>query len=206
MRILLLDDSPLVREAVSGLLARAFPGAAIEALGPLAEFRAPTDEPGPDLVIANVSGLPLAALAPLARAAAGTSPVAALDARARPERVEAARNAGCRGYIPLTVASDLIAAALALVAAGGEYYPAAIAPARPAETAEDAALPRLSARQRDVVRRLAEGKTNREIAGDLGIAVATVKLHVHAILSAIGARNRTEAALWARTAAAALDA
>lgn len=206
MRILLLDDSPLIREALSGLLGRAFPGAVIEAFGPLPDWPESAETPGPDLVIANVSGLPHSALAPLAHAAAVGAPVAVLDARARPERVEAARNAGCRGYIPLTVASDLIAAALALVAAGGEYYPAAIGPARPAEAADEAALPRLSARQRDVMRRLAEGKTNREIAGDLGIAVATVKLHVHAILSAIGARNRTEAALWARTAAATLDA
>lgn len=55
----------------------------------------------------------------------------------------------------------------------------------------------LTRRQRQVLDLLAEGCTNREIAGRLGIAEATVKLHVHHILRALGASNRTEAALFA---------
>lgn len=198
MRILLLDDSPLVREATARLLARTFEGASVEAGAGLSAATSPP--PTADLVVVNISPLDsgdLGDLTPLA-AAAAPAPVAVLDSRARPARAAAARSAGCRGYITLTAAGELIAAALGVVAAGGEYHP----PEAPGRDGAAAAGGRLSARQRDVARRLAEGKTNREIAGDLGIAVPTVKLHVHAILSAIGARNRTEAALWARSAAA----
>ncbi|MGZ3313933.1 MAG: response regulator transcription factor, partial [Caulobacteraceae bacterium] len=57
---------------------------------------------------------------------------------------------------------------------------------------------RLSGRQLEVLRLIELGQTNKEIAKALGISVATVKLHVQAILNITGARNRTEAALRAR--------
>ena len=57
---------------------------------------------------------------------------------------------------------------------------------------------RLSSRQLEVLRLIEMGQTNKEIAKALGISVATVKLHVQAILNITGARNRTEAALRAR--------
>jgi DNA-binding NarL/FixJ family response regulator len=57
---------------------------------------------------------------------------------------------------------------------------------------------RLSSRQLEVLRFIEMGQTNKEIAKALGISVATVKLHVQAILNVTGARNRTEAALRTR--------
>lgn len=53
---------------------------------------------------------------------------------------------------------------------------------------------KLTPRQRDVLSLLIKGKSNKEIARDLGIAEATTKIHVVALLRAMGARNRTEAA------------
>lgn len=49
-------------------------------------------------------------------------------------------------------------------------------------------------RERDVLALLAEGKTNREIAGDLFISQSTVRLHVSNILRKLGVHNRNEAA------------
>lgn len=84
-----------------------------------------------------------------------------------------------------------------LVAAGGEYFPPT--PAEPTPVEEVAEGRRgLSPRQVQVLEQIMLGKANREIAARLGISAATVKLHVHAILKAIGARNRTEAALLGR--------
>jgi len=57
---------------------------------------------------------------------------------------------------------------------------------------------RITRRQRQVLALLGEGSTNKEIAMELDIAEATVKLHVHHILRALGVKNRTEAALLAR--------
>lgn len=59
-------------------------------------------------------------------------------------------------------------------------------------------LDRLTARQREVLALLAHGRANKEIAAQLGITEATVKLHVHHILRTLKLNNRTEAALAGR--------
>lgn len=55
----------------------------------------------------------------------------------------------------------------------------------------------LTPRQRDVLAMLRQGKSNKEIARDLDLAEITVKLHVTAILRALGVENRTQAAILA---------
>jgi len=57
--------------------------------------------------------------------------------------------------------------------------------------------PRLSERERFILRRIIEGDTNKHVARRLNIAEATVKAHVKAILRKIDVRNRTQAAMWA---------
>ncbi|GAB2579365.1 response regulator transcription factor [Streptomyces capparidis] len=57
--------------------------------------------------------------------------------------------------------------------------------------------PRLSARALEVVRAIARGRTNQEIAAELFISLSTVKSHLSAIQTKLGARNRTEIAVWA---------
>jgi DNA-binding NarL/FixJ family response regulator len=83
---------------------------------------------------------------------------------------------------------------------GGMYLPPALAgpgfdghpPAPPASAAPD-----LTERQVDVLRLVAEGKANKEIAQALGLAPATVKIHLAAAYRALGVANRTQAALAA---------
>ena len=58
----------------------------------------------------------------------------------------------------------------------------------------------LTDRQIDVLRLLASGKPNKEIARELSLAEGTVRVHVNAVLKSLSARNRTEAALVARSA------
>ena len=56
----------------------------------------------------------------------------------------------------------------------------------------------LSVRERGVLRLLAEGRSNKEIAGELGIAEGTVKNHMSNVLGKLGVLDRTQAALRAR--------
>ncbi len=111
--------------------------------------------------------------------------------------VQAAYEAGVKGCVPKTAPPELLTAALKLVLAGGVYFSdfGEMVSRPPAEPGLRA---RLSTRQFEVLRLIEIGQTNKEIAQALGISVATVKLHVQAILNITGARNRTEAALRAR--------
>ena len=67
--------------------------------------------------------------------------------------------------------------------------------ASPKEDAETTALDKLTPRERDVLALVAEGMQNKHIAGHLHLSEHTVKLHLHHVISKLGARNRTEAAL-----------
>jgi two-component system nitrate/nitrite response regulator NarL len=114
-----------------------------------------------------------------------------------PIEVQAAYEAGARGCIPKMAAPELVMAALRLIQAGGLYF-SDFSNLTARQKTDQPLRSRLSARQLEVLRLIEMGQTNKEIAKALGISVATVKLHVQAILNITGARNRTEAALRAR--------
>jgi RNA polymerase sigma factor (sigma-70 family) len=58
--------------------------------------------------------------------------------------------------------------------------------------------PELSERERQVLRCVAQGKPNKQIARELGISEKTVKTHLTRVFQQIGVTDRTQAALWAR--------
>jgi DNA-binding NarL/FixJ family response regulator len=189
MKILLLDEHPIYRDALVEILrarigkleaeTAATVGEALEALG-----RGRRQLIIADFSTADVCGCP--GLEGLARAA-GDATVATLDARPVPAHARRAQLAGAKAYIPKTSTRELMDAALGVVLAGGSYFPD-LDEARP----RSGAGARLSPRQAEVLGLLERGLRNPEIAEALGISVATVKLHVHAILKATGARSRTE--------------
>ncbi|MCP4164494.1 MAG: response regulator transcription factor [Chloroflexi bacterium] len=115
--------------------------------------------------------------------------------------------AGARGYLLKAVSSAELAEAIRTVAAGGALIDPSVTRKVVAEFARMAPSTRptqqelvepLSDRELDVLRLLAEGFTNKEIAQRLFLAEGTVKNYVTSILGKIGARDRTQAALRAR--------
>lgn len=115
--------------------------------------------------------------------------------------------AGACGYLLKDVSGADLAQAVRTVAAGGALIQPSVAakvvaefarlapPARPA----NAGLPEpISERELEILRLVARGLTNPEIAGRLSLAEGTVKNYVTAILGKIGARDRTQAALRAK--------
>ncbi|MBP2229069.1 DNA-binding NarL/FixJ family response regulator [Azospirillum agricola] len=132
----------------------------------------------------------------------------------------AALENGAAGYIPKSSSAKVLLGALQLVLAGGIYLPEqAIRSGDRLDTgsvaghhglgAEPAADEgtgfgnghgdQLTPRQRDVLTRLRDGKSNKQIAHELGLTEGTVKVHVTAILRHLGVRNRTQAALTAQS-------
>lgn len=115
--------------------------------------------------------------------------------------------AGALGYLLKDVSGEELADAIRTVANGGALIDPSVTrmvvaelmrmPAR-SPAANDPLDESLSDRELDVLRLLAEGRTNREIADTLHLAEGTVKNYVSNILGKIGARDRTQAALKAR--------
>jgi len=118
------------------------------------------------------------------------------------EYVYGALRAGARGFLLKDAGPALLAEAVRAAAAGDSLISPRITTRLLAEFAHTAPpfrppdLP-LTAREEDVLALLAEGLTNTEIGGRLFLSLGTVKTHIGAILTKIGARNRVEAAMWA---------
>lgn len=104
-----------------------------------------------------------------------------------------AYRAGFAGLIPKTSSPGLVLAALKVVLEGGEYFPCFGDVDHDLGSKGAAAQSPLTPRQIEVLHALGQGLTNKEISRKLGMSLASVKLDVRAILSAAGAKNRTEA-------------
>lgn len=114
----------------------------------------------------------------------------------RNEDLLAAFKAGARGYLLKSVESKEVLAAVHRTAAGETILPPDLAARLVQELAEPEAEP-LTGREQDVLRRLARGLGNKEIAAELNLSENTVKTHVRNILAKLNLRSRAEAAVYA---------
>lgn len=204
-RILIADDHPLYREGVARTLA-ADPGLEVVAAASNGEEAvALALDLRPDLVLLDLS-MPgaggLAALQALRRAAPDLR-VAILTASEEDQDVIEALKAGAQGYVLKGIGGDALVAAVKDLARGQTYVSPHLAGRmldilRAEREGRAAAPQRLTPREEEILRELAEGKSNKEIARALSIQEKTVKHHVTVILQKLQVRNRTEAALKAK--------
>jgi DNA-binding NarL/FixJ family response regulator len=209
VRVLLVDDQALFREALATLLA-AHDGIDIvgeagngdEALRQAAAL-------APDVVLMDLRMPVLDGVAATRRLRADHANVRviALTTFDDDEDVFAALRAGAVGYLLKDVSSARLVEAVVAAARGESVLQPSVAAKVVARFAQlpDASQPRpqplvvpLSGRELDVLRLLADGRSNREIAAALFLAEGTVKNHVTNVLGKLGARDRTQAALRAR--------
>ena len=107
--------------------------------------------------------------------------------------IQRALEAGARGYLLKNMRRATLIEAVRAVAAGQRYLP----PATAARLVEGMESERLTARELDVLKLLAQGHRNREIADALGLAEPTVKIHVNNLLRKLQVKDRTEATMVA---------
>jgi len=105
--------------------------------------------------------------------------------------INAALDAGARGFIPKTSSAKVMIAAIRLVLDGGIYIPPEALPVRAQQFGARARL--LTGRQTEVLRLVAKGYHNRQIAKELAVCEGTVKQHLHAAFAALGISSRTQA-------------
>lgn len=126
-------------------------------------------------------------------------PIVVVSAYADIDTVRNAATYGAAGFIPKTASPNVIAGAIRGVLAGKRWWPQAGADdAPPAEDESDAAARRLSRCETRVLALLAEGKSNKIIAYELGIKESTVKSHVTSLLRKLDVHSRTQAVLLAK--------
>jgi len=114
------------------------------------------------------------------------------------EKILGALEAGAAGYLLKDAdASDVADAIRAAVAGQMSIDPAVAKALASVLRAPKPAVDSLTAREREVVLLIADGETNRQIAGRLGVSERTARTHVSNILTKLGLASRTQAAMWA---------
>lgn len=199
MKILVADDHPLIREAFRHLLADLAPDVTVFEAGDCETTRRLAAEyPDLDLVLLDLR-LPgpggLVTLDALRRDYPAL-PVVVVSAVEDPGAVRNVLTRGAMGFIPKSSTNEVMLNALRLVLSGGRYLPADLlsadgsSPATGPSTAEEL---HLTDRQREVLALMVQGKSNKHICRELGLAEATVKIHVTAILRALKVTSRAQA-------------
>jgi len=194
---LIVEEKPICRMAISQFLGECakMPAPRFASSVQSALEQVATDRPALMLIDLFTINYEFSELRRLLSHATPTAAIV-LDDRVNPTFARLARDAGAHGYASKDFELPRFRSALRAVIAGGAYFPADILPGQPRLKIVRTAAG-LSERQLEVLKQLAVGKSNREIAEALGITPGTVKLHIHSVLKLTGARNRTEAALIA---------
>lgn len=207
MRILLADDHPLFREGLKPVLEKLEPNIELlEAMDYPSSFKAMHQaaflQGGVDLALMDLYMPGMDGIEGITRFRASFphTPLVVLSASEQTEDIQKLLSAGALGYLTKSSSSEVILGALRLVLAGGVYVPPSILdrnddhPYVP-ENMRHAAL---TSRHLDVLRELAKGVSNKQIAKALEVTEGTVKVHLAAIFRILKVNNRTEAVLVAQ--------
>jgi len=205
IRVFLVDDHAVVRRGM-----RAFFDVLddIEVLGEAADGRAALDELAelavrhelPDVVLMDLLMPRLDGVAATAaiRQQYPDVEVVALTSFSEAERVHVALEAGAAGYLLKDAEAEEVSAAVRAANRGEVHLDPVVA----RKLTRSLIAPRqgataLTPREREILVLVAQGRSNRDIAGTLVISERTARTHVSNVLSKLGLASRTQAALWA---------
>lgn len=207
VRILLVDDQALFREGVRTLLAME---SNIEIVGEAANGVEAVDTARttrPDLALMDLR-MPVMGGVEATRRVRDACPkcrVLVLTTFQEDEEIFDALRAGACGYLLKDTPSEKLVEAIHAAVRGESVIEPSVAAKVVAEFARlsspgalASGSPQLSPREHDVLRQVARGRTNKEIAGALHVTEGTVKNHLTNIFSRLGVLDRTQAALKAR--------
>ena len=201
MRILIADDHNLLRDTLVLFLENE-DGMETSAVGTLMEAIEHIEANEPyDLILLDYNMPGMNGLEGLHAVIAlgGGQRVALISGEATKQIAEDALEAGAAGFVPKSLPAKSLVSAVKFMAMGEKYAPIDFMTAAD-ESPANFLADKLTEREQQVLKGLTEGKSNKEIARDLDIQEATVKLHMKTLYRKVGAANRTQAALIAREA------
>jgi DNA-binding NarL/FixJ family response regulator len=204
IKLLVVEDHVLVREGLVQVLRQLEKDVTLFEAGNCDTGLAIIDrEPDLDLVLLDLALPGLDGLAGLSlfRSRHPSVPVVIVSAYDDSHTVNRAMKHGASGFVPKAYPSDKLLAALRDVLAGNIHVPEQLIPANlgsdlpPIPLSKDASPAEfgLTDRQAEVLSLISKGKSNRDIAVELGLSEGTVKIHITAIFKALGVSSRTQA-------------
>ena len=210
IRLLVVDDHTLFRRGLTMLLALHAELQVVGEAGDASEAQHRARELQPDLILLDnhLPGVRGVDALPGLREAAPRARVLMLTVSEDEDDLAAALRQGANGYLLKTIEGDALLAAIQRCMAGESVvspemtaklvsaFQSSLRPPAASAPAPDA-LDLLSPRERDTLRQLARGASNKEIARSLDIAEATVKIHVQHILRKLNLGSRVQAAVYA---------
>ena len=200
IRLVIVDDHPLVRRGLCELFAAESDIDVVDAVGDGDEAVRSVLAKQPDVVLMDVSMPDIDGIEATRRVLAvrPETRVVMLTSFAEHERVIEALDSGAIGYILKDAESDELVRGVRAAAAGDS--PLSPRAARALVTARRGRRPfeELTARELDVLKLVARGLSNKQIAWRLTISEKTVKAHMTSIFGRIGVGDSTQAALWAQ--------
>lgn len=204
---LIADDDAFFRIALAAILTRQFNFETVLEAGSLddaLELLGTRQDIALALFDLSMPGMKQAESLAAVRECADNVTLAVVSGSVSRQDILAALGAGVHGYIPKALGPAELVRALEVVLAGQIYVPPMLAKASasepsavpaPAEPGADA-MSRLTPRQREVLQALISGRSNKEIARQLGLGEGTVKIHVAALLRTLQLPNRAAAAAF----------
>ena len=200
MKILIVDDHALFREGLihvlDGLAEKII---ILEASGCDQALQHVSDNSDIDLVLLdlNLSGIDGFEVLSRCSQQYSTLPIVILSASNQRCDIQRALDSGAMGYIPKDTTSSIMLNALNIIMAGGIYVPQSMALTN--ECKDFVSITKnkydFTPRQLDVLALLVDGYSNKNIAQELQLAEATIKVHITSILKTLGVSNRTQAAM-----------
>jgi DNA-binding NarL/FixJ family response regulator len=207
IRVFVADDHRVVRQGLRGFLATTgdirVVGEASDGTEALTQLHALGDRgEAPDVVLMDLLMSPMDGIEATRqiRARYPQVQVVALTSFVEEDKVHAALEAGATGFLLKDADADEVAAAIRAAYRGEVHLDPAIA-GRLVQALRTPGTPRpgpeLTGREHQVLRLVAAGKANKDIAAELNISERTARTHVSSILTKLRLTSRTQAALWA---------
>jgi DNA-binding NarL/FixJ family response regulator len=204
MKVLITDEQSLFRDGLSLRLKEIKEDIVILQSSNLVEMqKILSHETDTDIVILDIDLAELNSIEIInkIKTTAPNTKIVAISSSEDIRNIKKILSLGVKGYIPKKSDSNILTGALKLILDGGTYIPPVMLNNNIDYTcisSQHSLKKNLTNRQSQVLDLIAQGKSNKQIAYDMGVSEATVKLHINALLRSLKVNNRTQAVITAQ--------
>ncbi len=200
MKILISDDRALFRDNMARYITQKHDDVVVLQVSDFSQaLRLIDREQNVDLVILNIDNLRETAFESIEklRHASESVKIAIISSLEDLAQIKKLIKAGVTGYIPRQINLNTMHEAVDLLVSGKSYIPKALQDLK-TENNFKTGVKTLTTRQSEVLELIAQGKSNKQIAYEMNVSEATVKLHINALLRTLKVTNRTQAVVTAQ--------